>query len=296
MPSGPSTTRLPRLLPELVRRIASRLGARILIGLAFLAMAASASAQDEPWELRICAPPHALPFSTDDRGGFENEIASLLAEELGAELTYEWIPSTLQRSRSGLLRTGECDAIMGISEGHEGFLTSLSYYRSIYVFVYPTSGDLEVTSFDDDALRDATIALSRSGGVEPPTQALAARDIVENRVTYAVDGEADDRLGAPVRAVAEGEADLAIVWGPVGGWFASRSETELTVRHVSPQIDLPFTSMTTPISIGVRPHDTALRDLLDRAIVARWAEIQSVLDAYHVPRLPLPEPALGGTQ
>lgn len=293
MPSGPSNARRSRDVHTLANRTAWRVGGLILILLA-MAMATPASAQGAPWELRICAPPHALPFSTDDRDGFENEIAAILAEELGAELTYEWIPSTLQRSRSGLLRTGECDAIMGISEGHEGFLTTLSYYRSIYVFVYPTSGDLEIASFDDEALREATIALSRSGGVEPPTQALAARDIVENRVTFAVDGEADDRLGAPVRAVAAGDADVAIVWGPVGGYFAARSDTDLTVRHVSPQIDLPFTSMTVPISIGVRPHDTALRDLLDVAIAARWADIQSVLDAYHVPRLPLPEPTLGG--
>ena len=188
--------RRPHLHPALRALGAVRvLGA--VIAIAAITMVAAAHAQDQAWELRICAPPHALPFSTDDREGFENEIAAILADELDARLTYEWIPTTLSGSRTGLLRTGECDALMGISEGHEGFLTTLAYYRSIYVFVYPEASDVAVTSFDDPELQDLTVALARSGGVEPPVQALTSRGMIDNRATFEVGGTADDRLGAP---------------------------------------------------------------------------------------------------
>jgi hypothetical protein len=44
-------------------------------------------------ELKVCADGGNLPFS-DLRGeGFENKIAQILADAMGAELTYYWRPS-----------------------------------------------------------------------------------------------------------------------------------------------------------------------------------------------------------
>ena len=39
-------------------------------------------------ELRVCADPNNLPFSNARGEGFENEIAELIAKELGANLSY----------------------------------------------------------------------------------------------------------------------------------------------------------------------------------------------------------------
>ena len=46
----------------------------------------------QPRELRVCADPDNLPFSDASGNGFENRIARLVAEEMGAELRYEWLP------------------------------------------------------------------------------------------------------------------------------------------------------------------------------------------------------------
>jgi hypothetical protein len=40
-------------------------------------------------------------------------------------------------------------------------------------------------------------------------------------------------------AVAKGEIDVAIVWGPVAGYFASREDVPLKVALVMPQNDDP---------------------------------------------------------
>jgi ABC-type amino acid transport substrate-binding protein len=50
--------------------------------------------------------------------------------------------------------------------------------------------------------------------------------------------------------------------------------------------------MVFSITVGVRKGDEGLRDLLNRAIVRRWEEIQEILVSYGVPLLPLPKPSL----
>ena len=40
--------------------------------------------------LRVCADPNNLPFSNEKEEGFENRLARMMAEELGADLSYTW--------------------------------------------------------------------------------------------------------------------------------------------------------------------------------------------------------------
>src|ERR671927_5035 len=67
-------------------------------------------------ELRVCADPNNLPFSKADGSGFENKIASILADQLGADLSYTWFAQ-----RRGFLRntlnSGKCDVVMGYVTG-----------------------------------------------------------------------------------------------------------------------------------------------------------------------------------
>src|SRR2546430_15781084 len=67
----------------------------------------------QPRELRVCADPDNLPLSDASGSGFENRIARLVAEEMGAELRYEWLPL-----RRGFVRktidAGLCDVFIGV--------------------------------------------------------------------------------------------------------------------------------------------------------------------------------------
>jgi mxaJ protein len=98
-------------------------------------------------------------------------------------------------------------------------------------------------------------------------------------------------LSAIIEAVADGEVDVAVAWGPVAGYFAGRQGAELELVKVEPEIALPFLPMVFDISIGLRHGDEDLRDLLHLAIVSRWDDIQAVLSEYQVPLLPLLRPA-----
>ena len=63
--------------------------------------------------LRVAADPNNLPFSNSRREGFENRIAEIVAEDLGADLEYAW-----RAQRRGFfrhaLKEGEGDVVLGV--------------------------------------------------------------------------------------------------------------------------------------------------------------------------------------
>jgi mxaJ protein len=60
---------------------------------------------------------------------------------------------------------------------------------------------------------------------------------------------------------------------------------------VSPQIELPYLPFVFDISMGVRRTDPGLRDTLDMILARRRAGVDSILDAFGVPRVDRPAPA-----
>jgi mxaJ protein len=239
--------------------------------------------------LRVCADPNNLPFSNERREGFENKIAEVLAREMHRKVEYKWWAQRRGFIRN-TLRAGECDVVLGVPASFELALTTSPYYRSSYVFVSRKDRHLDIRSFDDPALRKLKIGVQLIGDDSantPPAHALTARHIVENVVGYTVYGDYS-KPNPPARiieAVARGEVDVAVVWGPLAGYFAPRQKTALEVVPVSPQIDLPFLPFVYDISMGVRRGDDALREELERIIELRRAEIETILDNYGVPRI-----------
>jgi mxaJ protein len=259
---------------------------RVLVALATLLLGALPARAAAP-ELRVCADPNNLPFSNARGEGFENRIAEVLARQLGAAVHYTW-----RAQRRGFVRhtlaAGACDVIIGLPGGYERVALTRPYYRSTYVFAWRRAHGPPVRSLDDPALRSARIGVQLVGGDAggtPPAHALARRGLVRNVRGYPVYG--DDREPIPsaalLEALARREIDVAIAWGPLAGWLASRLDVAIDVAPVTPPAPgLPFAF---DIAAGVRTDDTALRDRLDAALVARRADIDAILDAYHVPRV-----------
>jgi mxaJ protein len=240
-------------------------------------------------ELRVCADPNNLPFSNERGEGFENKIAELIAKDMGAKVRYTWFAQRRGFIRN-TLKASECDLVVGVPSSFDLTAVTAPYYRSTYVFVTRRDRHLDITSFDDPALRNLKIGVQLVGddGMNtPPVHALANRGIRGNLKGYLLYG--DYRQPNPpsriIDGVAKGEVDVAIVWGPLAGYFARRSSVPLTVTPVSPQVDLPYLPEVFDISMGVRREDKAFRDQLDTIIEKRKPAIDSILDAYHVPRV-----------
>ena len=242
-------------------------------------------------ELRVCADPNNLPFSNERGEGFENKIAELIANELGVTLSYTW-----WAQRRGFIRntlnTGSCDLVTGTTNGIEMLRTTLPYYRSGYAFVTRQDGP-KVSSLNDPILHNLRIGIQlvgEDGANPPPSEALARRGIVDNVRGYLVYGDYREQnpAAAIMDAVAKGEIDVAIVWGPVAGYFAGRESVPLKVALVTPQNDGPRVPMVFDINMGVRRDDPTLRDEINAALSKLRPKIDAVLANYGVPRADLP--------
>ena len=238
--------------------------------------------------LRVCADPNNLPFTNDRLEGFENRIADLVAKDLGARVSYTWFPQRRGFIRN-TLRAGACDVVMGVPSSFELAWATAPYYRSSYVFLSRSDRKLNLVSFDDAALKRLRIGVHLIGddyANAPPAHALSKRGIVQNVKGFMVYGDYS-QPNPPARiveAVANGEIDVAIVWGPLAGYFAKLASVPLDIVPVSPQIDTPFLPFVYDISMGVRRDDAELHAKLQGVIRTRAREIDAILADYGVPR------------
>jgi quinoprotein dehydrogenase-associated probable ABC transporter substrate-binding protein len=268
-------------------RFLERLLAVVLLAAAFALLfgAPPAGAAEPP--LRVCADPDNLPFSSRDGSGFENRIARLVADGLQRELRTFWWPQ-----RRGFVRktlgAGECDVILGMPRGAERIAATRPYYRSTYVLLTRQADPQALRGLDDPRLPSQRIGVPLVGddvAATPVGHALARLGVVDHVVGYPVDGDgpAAERM---VRALAAGELDAALAWGPAAGYFASRSAVPLRLQALAPTpgLALPFVF---DIVMGVRQDEAGrhLRDELDRVLQRRRAEVDAILAEHGVPLL-----------
>ncbi len=239
-------------------------------------------------QFRVCADPNALPYSNTAQEGFENKLAEMIAREFKAGVTYTWYPQRRGFVRN-TLQDNQCDVVMGIPSTVDMVLTSIPYYRSTYVFIYRTDRGLDIRSFDDPALKKLKIGVYQFGNDyvnTPPVHALLQRGVPpDNFVGYSLYGDyAKPNPPADlIDAVARGEVDLAVGWGPIAGYFARHEPVGLRIVPVSPSIDLPFRPYVYDMSIGVRREDKPLKEAIDQILTRHRAEIRQLLQAYGIP-------------
>ncbi|RWB72458.1 MAG: quinoprotein dehydrogenase-associated putative ABC transporter substrate-binding protein [Mesorhizobium sp.] len=271
----------------LIHNAARKLFPQVAPGIAALALLVS-PATAVVRELRVCADPNNLPFSNAAGQGFENKIAQIIADDLGAKLTYTWWAQRRGFVRN-TLKAGLCDLVPGTPANLEMLRTTTPYYRSSYVFLTRQDSP-DVTSFNDPRLRDLRIGvqlIGDDGANSPPVQALGRRGIVGHLVGYPVYGDysAPNPPARIVDAVASGEIDVAVVWGPLAGYFAQKQRVPLRITPVTPRIDGPQLPMIYDISMGVRREDDPLRGDVNGALARHKADIDALLVQYGVPRL-----------
>jgi mxaJ protein len=238
--------------------------------------------------LRVCADPNNLPFSNAAGEGFENRIASLLGERLGVPVEYTWWAQRRGFVRS-TLKEGLCDVVIGVPTALDMLATSAPYYRSIYVFVTRRDRGLAIRSFDDPRLHELRVGvqiIGDDGTNSPPAHALSRRGVIANVVGFPVYGDYSKPNPAAriVDAVASGEVDVAVVWGPLAGYFARNAAVPLDLVPVSPEIDQPFLPFAFDMSIGVRRGEDDFKRRLEAIMARERPRIDAILAEYGVPR------------
>lgn len=236
----------------------------------------------DPNVLRVCADPRDLPFSNEAGQGFENKIAELLAQKLGKSLAYEYYPGATGFLRN-TLNAHRCDVVMGMPQGDDSVQGTNPYYRTTYALVSKAGAGLETI----DSLEDQRLQTKRIGIVAgtPPATNLAINGLLGNLKSYPL--VVDTRFDAPTRSMIEDlqedRIDVAILWGPIAGYFAKQSKTPLKVTPLVKETTGP--RMIYRIGMGVRHSDQEWKRLLNKMIADNQAEITRILIDYGVPLL-----------
>jgi mxaJ protein len=272
--------------PDRLTRFLCAAWAAVLLG------CASADAHSRDSVLRVCADPNNLPFSDQRERGFENRIARLIANRLGMQVEYTWRPQRRGFIRN-TLNAKTCDLIAGLPTASELAWTTAPYYRSTYVFVTRKASRLRLTGLDDPRLRTLRIGVHVIGddyANTPPAHALARRGIIRNVSGYTIYGDysTPNPPARLVDAVANGEIDVAIAWGPLAGYFGARGASPLELAPVTPQVDLPFNQFVYDIGMAVRRGDTTLHHAVEQVLYERRSDIEGILASYGVPLVPKP--------
>ncbi|HEX6164278.1 MAG TPA: substrate-binding domain-containing protein [Vicinamibacterales bacterium] len=260
--------------------------AAAVLSMAAVSCARPAPVPDAPSRvLRVCADPNNLPFSNRALEGFENRIASLVADRLDAKVEYEWWAQRRGFVRN-TLRAGLCDVVMGLPSRMEMAATTQPYYRSSYMFV-TRRGTHQPASFDDAFLKTAKVGVHIIGddfSNSPPAHALSNRGLIDNVRGYSVYGnyKSPNPPAELIRAVEQGEIDVAIAWGPLAGYFAQVSKVPLQLTRVMPEREPPF-PFVFDMSMAVARSNTALKDELDKVITDNKPAIDAILRAFAVP-------------
>jgi quinoprotein dehydrogenase-associated probable ABC transporter substrate-binding protein len=236
---------------------------------------------------RVCSDPQNMPFSNDRLEGFENRIAALIAKDFATTPTYTWWGQRrgfIRNTMNATLEEGRCDVVIGVPAQYDLVRTTKPYYRSTYVFVYPKQKGWTIASLDDPRLKKLKIGVHLLGDDytnPPPVHELSKRGVVDNVVGFNTFYSDTNPPGAIIEAVVAGRVDLAIVWGPVAGYYAKRQRVPLELVPIpSGTGDLPFTF---DISMGVKKGNDALLARLEQILQKRKPEITGILMEYGVP-------------
>ena len=274
-----------------VRRFSTAALAAVVLSISPLL---TAHADETDKVLRVCQDPNNLPFSNTKGEGIENKLAELFAKKLGWKLDYFSFPQ-----RMGFIRNTikfklpgtnyRCDIIMGVPSGFDQVATTKPYYRSTYALVFPKGKGLDnvkskqdFLQLDPKQLKKLKIGLyDRS----PASQWLSRRGLLELAVPYRMMNADPNQYPGEIieKDLAAGKIDVAIVWGPLGGYFAKKiKEPELSIVPLTSE---PGVNFQYEMAMGVRFGENEWKAQVDKFLDQSKPEINAILREFYVPLL-----------
>ena len=232
--------------------------------------------------LAVCVDPGNMPLSNIKGEGFQNKMAEVLGEALGARVTFNWRPFLERGLTRQTFDQGMCDVLFDMPANYGPMLTTVPVYKTTYVLAYRNDKGLELTGLDDPKLKDLKIGVFQTSALRA---ALAKRGIVDNIQLQVQSHDADlvpeHQPWWTVQRVLNGDLDVAGVFGPFAGWLKTMKGEPLTILPVNLQDDT--VPLEFDLAIGVRKTDAFLKYMLEFALDDKKDEIEKILRDYGVP-------------
>lgn len=237
-------------------------------------------------EFKVCADPDNMPFSNLKLEGFEDKIAKILADDLGKKLTFQYA-----YNRQGFLRNTinamRCDVIMGMTSDFDALRTSTPYYRSGHVFVWRKDSNYNITDWSSPDLKKGIIGIVDKS---PATIPLNDHDLMTNARPYRLQRDLNLPTSFIIDDLVAGKIDVAIMWGPIAGYYAKQSKVPLEVRLIPEynKVNLKGKEYWN-ISVAVRKKDKDRIKVINEALERNKGKIDAILKEYGIPTVPVVE-------
>ncbi len=255
---------------------------------------AGAAGTDAPARqaLRVCLDPNNLPFSSTNGQGIENRIAEVFGKSLGLPVIYYTFPNRMAFIRNTLRyklpgQDYPCDIVMGVPVGFDQVSVTKPYYRSTYAMAFAPTGGLQNVRTVEDllALPPETLGKLRIGLYDrsPISQWLDRHRLIDRGVPYPMMSPDPEQYPGEIieRDLVGGKIDVAMVWGPIAGYFAQRVKS--VALRVVPMRSEPGVKLDFEMAMGVRYGEKAWKDQVEALIESRRPEIQAILADFGVP-------------
>lgn len=245
--------------------------------------------------LRVCADPGNMPLSNDRHEGFQNEIASVIAEAMGTQVSYFYRPYLNRGLTRQTFDNNECDILMDMSPDDGRMLHTMPVYKSTFVLAYRSDRGLDIRSLDDRRLLDGLkVGVFQHSAIRTVLQRRGMRR--ENTVVQTIAHDADlqphRQPHMQVQKVLDGELDVAAVWGPLAGWYRTMKQAPLAivpVNHMEDEIPLEFA-----LTIGLHKNAHDLKAKVEQALLDNRDRIRQILTDYGVPLVACAECVVSG--
>jgi quinoprotein dehydrogenase-associated probable ABC transporter substrate-binding protein len=245
---------------------------------------APASATEGSALLRVCADPGNMPLSNNKGEGFQNKIAEILAQAMGAQLTYYYRPYLERGLTSQTVDADACDILMDMSPNDDRLLTTRPVYRSAFVLVYRNDKGYAFNGLDDPRLlNDLTVGVFQHSAARQVLQerGLTRGNTVVHPISYNADVKPERQPSRQVQQVINGRLDVAAIWGPMAGWYKAVKGAPVTIQPMNLMDDT--TPLEFEVSIGMRKGAEALKTRIEQTMMREKTRIRRILEEYGVP-------------
>lgn len=275
--------------------------APLVMGLCLATAVVSAAAEEK---FKVCADPLNPPYSTQKQDGFENKIAELFAKKLGQTVEYTWFAQRIGFIRNTLTapinerdvdsKNFKCDIVMGVPAGYDLTLNTQPYYQSTYVLLIAKG-----RGWDDikDAAQLPALPLEKQNTLKiamfdkgPGTTWLQKNGLLDQGVSYqSMSGDSENNAAMQIDTDLKAKKiDMVILWGPMAAYVIAQSSENS--YNVIPMQSTPAVKFDFAMAMGVRKSDKDRKEILDKLITDNAAEIQAIMESYHIPLVPITKP------
>ncbi len=257
-------------------------GVVLLAGMLGLTAISTGAAERAP--LRVCADPGNMPLSTDKGEGFQNRIASVIAEALGTHTTYFYRPYLERGLTRQTFDNNECDILMDMSPDDERMMVTMPVYRSTFVLVYRNDKGIDIKSLDDPGLlNELKVGVFQHSAIRTVLQehGIKRDNTVVHSISHDADLQPERQPHRQVQQVVDGKLDVAAIWGPMAGWYKTMQHAPLTIVPVNRMEER--TQLEFSLAIGMRKNAKELKASIEKAMLDNQDKIAKILNDYGVP-------------